>query len=55
MNLSTLPDWVEWLAQDAEPNQQRNGWYENEAGRIVRLEPEAPPADWKATLARRTR
>ena len=47
MNVSTLPDWVEWLAQDAdgawwgyeaEPNKQHNGWYENEVGRIVRLE-----------------
>ncbi len=47
MNLATLPDWVEWLAQDAdgawwgyeaEPNKQHNGWYENEVGRIVRLE-----------------
>jgi len=52
MNVSVLPDWVEWLAQDAdgavwgyeaEPNKQHNGWYENEVGRIVRLEPEAPP------------
>jgi hypothetical protein len=24
-------------------------------GRIVRLEPEAPPADWEATLVRRMR
>ena len=34
-----LPDWAEWIAQDAngawwayeaEPNQQDTGWYENE-------------------------
>ena len=64
MNVSALPDWVEWLAQDAdgawwgyeaEPNKQHNGWYENEVGRIVRLEPEAPPAGWEATLVRRMR
>lgn len=54
-----LPDWADWLAQDedgtwwayeAEPNQQHNGWYENEVGRIRRLIQTAPPADWRATL-----
>jgi hypothetical protein len=54
-----LPDWAAWLAQDedgtwwayeAEPNQQHNGWYENEVGRIVRLARTDPPADWRATL-----
>jgi hypothetical protein len=37
--LGPLPDWAEWLAQDAdgawwafeaEPNQHDRGWYENE-------------------------
>ena len=44
--LSAIPAWAQWLAQDedgtwwayeAEPNQQHNGWYENEVGRIQRL------------------
>ena len=64
MNTDALPDWVNWLAQDAdgacwgyeaEPNKQHNGWYENEVGRIVKLAHEAPPADWEATLVRRLR
>jgi len=38
---------------EAEPNQQHNGWYENEVGRIVRLGQTAPPEDWKTTLKRR--
>jgi len=41
-----FPDWVCWLAQDAngiwwgyevEPNMSHNGWYENEVGRSVEL------------------
>lgn len=64
MSLPPLPDWVNWLAQDAdgalwgyeaEPNKQDYGWYENEVGRIVRLGQEAPPADWETTLVRRIR
>jgi hypothetical protein len=56
-----LPDWAEWLAQDedgtwrayeAEPNQQHNGWYENEVGRIQRLLKSAPPEDWRCRLVR---
>lgn len=61
-----LPDWADWLAQDedgtwwayeAEPNQQHNGWYENEVGRLRRLIQTDPPDDWRATLtpARRLR
>jgi len=62
MNLAALPDWVNWLAQDAdgawwgyevEPNKQDHGWYENEVGRIVRLGQEKPPADWETTLVKR--
>jgi len=37
---------------EAEPNQQDRGWYENEVGRIVRLEKTEPPEDWEATLKR---
>jgi hypothetical protein len=80
MTFDKVPDWVRWLAQDADgtwypqgagrgckaakaatptlwsyeagPNQQDHGWYENEVGRIVRLDRDAPPADWEATLTR---
>jgi hypothetical protein len=54
-----IPDWAAWLAQDedgawwayeAEPNQQHNGWYENEVGRIQRLAQAEPPADWQEML-----
>ena len=56
-----LPDWAEWIAQDAdgtwwayeaEPNQQHNGWYENEVGRIQRLCRDRPNPDWADSLAR---
>lgn len=56
-----VPAWARWLAQDedgtwwayeAEPNQQHNGWYENEVGRIQRLGVAAPPADWRSMLIR---
>lgn len=61
VNFDKVPEWVRWLAQDAdgawwgyeaEPNQQHNGWYENEVGRIVRLGVCEPPHDWTATLTR---
>lgn len=54
-----IPDWVNWLAQDAdgtwwgfevEPNQSHQGWYENELGRYIRLQREAPNPDWDASL-----
>jgi hypothetical protein len=56
-----LPAWAEWLAQDedgvwwayeAEPNQQHNGWYENEVGRIQHLVRSAAPANWRTQLVR---
>lgn len=59
-----LPAWAEWLAQDedgtwwayeVEPNQQHNGWYENEVGRLKRLVKTAPPADWRRCLIRLAR
>ena len=61
MSFDEVPEWVAWLAQDedgtwwgyeAEPNQQHNGWYENEVGRIVRLGSAPPPDDWTLTLTR---
>jgi hypothetical protein len=64
MSFPDLPDWVAWIAQDAngalwgyeaEPNKQDHGWYENEVGRIVRLGSGTPPVDWEATLIRRVR
>ena len=54
-----LPDWVNYLAQDedgqwwayeAEPNQSHNGWYENEVGRILRLNKGQPNPEWKISL-----
>ena len=57
----TLPAWAEWIAQDAdgvwwayeaEPNQQHNGWYENEVGRIQRLRRDVPNPDWERSLRR---
>lgn len=56
-----IPAWVQWLAQDedgawwgyeATPNQQHNGWYENEVGRIVKLCDAEPNNDWQTTLLR---
>lgn len=64
MNFADLPEWVEWLAQDAdgtwwayeaEPNQQDRGWYENEVGRILRVGKTAPPEDWQTMLLKRPR
>ena len=61
MRFAEVPEWVTWIAQDAdgaiwgyeaEPNQQYNGWFENEVGRIVKLGMGEPPAHWQATLAR---
>lgn len=56
-----LPEWVGWIAQDADgtwwgfeatPNEQHNGWYENEVGRYVRLQQEAPNDNWQSSLRR---
>jgi hypothetical protein len=56
-----IPTWARWLAQDedgawwayeVEPNQQHNGWYENEVGRIQRLVISPAPSDWRAQLIR---
>lgn len=58
---AALPAWARWLAQDedgtwwayeAEPNQQHNGWYENEVGRVSRLGRTQPPEDWCQMLIR---
>ena len=58
------PEWVAWLAQDAdgswwgfeaEPNQYHHGWYENEVGRRVRLAQASPNPRWQESLRRRLR
>lgn len=54
-----LPEWVAWLAQDAdgswwgyeaEPLQYHRGWYENEIGRRVKVCRDAPNPGWPDTL-----
>jgi hypothetical protein len=54
-----LPDWVRWIAQDAdgawwgyecEPLQHDHGWYENEVGRTVKLLSAAVNTRWHLTL-----
>jgi len=54
-----LPRWVQWRAQDAdgawwgyecEPLQNETGWYENEVGRIVKLEHGVPNDSWQDSL-----
>ena len=56
-----VPEWVEWVAQDADgawwgyeacPNQHDTGWYENEVGRYVSLGRGPQPADWTKALYR---
>jgi hypothetical protein len=55
-----MPGWVRWIAQDStgawwgysvEPLRNDSGWYENEAGRYVRLGRTAP-GDWRNSLER---
>jgi hypothetical protein len=56
-----IPAWAAFIAQDrdgtwwayeAHPNENDNGWYENEVGRIQRLGRTVPPADCHNTLIR---
>jgi hypothetical protein len=56
---SNLPGWVQFLAQDAdgqwwayeaEPNQSHLGWYENEVGRILKLNKTAANPAWQQAL-----
>jgi hypothetical protein len=58
-DINGLPDWVAWLAQDAdgvwwgyevEPLQYHRGWYENEIGRRVEIQRDAPNSRWAETL-----
>ena len=61
MGFNEVPEWVCWIAQDAdgawwgyqvEPNQSDCSWYENEVGLSICLEKEAPNPDWLITLER---
>ncbi|MDH5408375.1 MAG: hypothetical protein OEY00_07170 [Gammaproteobacteria bacterium] len=58
---SEYPDWVQWLAQDAdgqwwgyeqEPLQYHAGWYENEVGRRIKLGKGEENPDWENSLQR---
>ena len=60
-DLTALPSWVNWIAQDAdgtwwgysvEPLQADNGWYENEVGEYLRLCMTPVLDHWKKTLQR---
>lgn len=64
-HFTDLPDWAEWLAQDADgswwvyevcPNRHDSGWYENELGRRqrIKLEEKSNP-DWQESLRRISR
>lgn len=59
LDTNNLPEWVCWLAQDAdgqwwgyevEPLESSNGWYENEVGRLLRLKKDPPNAAWRQAL-----
>ncbi|HHJ36489.1 MAG TPA: hypothetical protein ENJ87_12055 [Gammaproteobacteria bacterium] len=61
MDSNEIPDWVCWIAQDAngiwwgyqvEPNLSHLSWYENEVGRSTRLGCGVPNPDWVSTLKR---
>ena len=58
-DLRKLPDWVRWIAQDAdgtwwayehEPNMSDSGWYENEVGQSLRLGRGLRNADWQHAI-----
>ena len=58
-DLSDLPAWVRWIAQDRdggwwgfehEPNEGDYGWYENEVGRVLRLTAGDRNDAWRMTL-----
>jgi hypothetical protein len=57
--LDQIPAWVCWIAQDRdgawwayehEPNMSDNGWYENEAGALMKLLQDAPNLAWRSSL-----
>jgi hypothetical protein len=61
MNDLNIPEWVCWIAQDAdgiwwgyqiEPNQSHQSWYENEVGMCIRLGKRAQNENWASSLIR---
>ena len=55
----TIPDWVNWIAQDAdgawwgysvEPLQFDRGWYENEVGERIKLTHGKANTAWQDSL-----
>jgi hypothetical protein len=58
-SIAGLPEWVQWLTQDAdgtwwgyevEPLQKHDGWYENEVGRCIRVQSSPPNSDWQNAI-----
>ena len=58
-HVDIVPVWVNWIAQDAdggvwgyeaEPHLHDSGWYENEVGRVVKLDQQTPVQDWQDSL-----
>lgn len=54
-----LPRWAQYIAQDAdgqwwayetEPNLSHISWYENEVGRILKIEHTESDRNWKQNL-----
>ncbi len=60
-DVSGLPVWGNWLAQDAdgawwvyevEPLEYHHGWYENELGRRLKVASGPVNPEWRKTLRR---
>lgn len=59
LNNIKLPEWAQYIAQDAdgqwwayeaEPNLSHISWYENEVGRILKLDGGKPNVNWLQSL-----
>jgi len=59
MRFNEFPEWVCWVAQDAdgswwgfqvEPNQSHQSWYENEVGLSICLDKESVNPNWVESL-----
>jgi hypothetical protein len=59
LQVDELPDWVHWIAQDAdgqwwgyevEPLEYHAGWYENELGKRIQLVKAKPNSQWQKSL-----
>lgn len=60
-NYKNLPEWVKWIAQDAdgawwgysvEPLEFSDGWYENEVGQRIKIEHAKANPDWINSLTK---